>query len=189
MKDSTAASSVTEGSWYRTMPRNVADEILASGEWHPERNTNSKYGCAVYLSRFAWEPNAEAMLGCQIVAEPSEILSVFKHSGGQGSEAKDLRMYIQEQCEVKGCTGEAGSGRNNQAIRHLFLGQKFKAICFYEYAHDLVLVVYDESIIVNPATVPLDSIQPASSSDWFSGLAINLKGQNEPIDVENTDAE
>lgn len=144
----------TTGNWHFTHDQNfdLLQEIIEHG-WKPEAFTNSKYGCAVYLSRAPWYSNAAEALICEVILSDNEVMDSFPpakgwEADGDGNSYKHLGRYLQAEKVIGGNHPAAGraDSKQNLAIRDHFLGHGIKAVRIIEHDHD-VLIVYDPKAI------------------------------------------
>ena len=151
--------------YYSATGQDVIDDILKTGNWHPEKNANSMYGTAVYLADSNWykDDAAPRIIRCRLSLSPDEFCcsfdaSSFDASLGVGRTGKHLRGYLKSQGIRATTTPSHGDSTLNTAIKDFFAQQRVRAVCFDEYVGVPVVAVYDTTAIVDLCGVASDDV-------------------------------
>jgi hypothetical protein len=155
----------TSGTWYHTSDPSTLDKIVVDG-WKPELNSQSKFGCAIYLSRDPWDDNASEALYCEVDIADDELIDKFAvdpkfPNQGEGNTERHFSRYLTTQnlLVANHAKNDAGSSSPNQAIRDHFLGHGTKAVLIEEHGLD-VLIVYDPKAIRIIRRAPVAKLSP-----------------------------
>ena len=141
-----------QGPWTHTT-RNETASLIRSLGWAPEKNKNTTYGQAIYLSREPWGTDflttkedvlskGNTILYCNLSAKTSETQTNF----GVKNDQNDFICYLKEKGIPASRTPNNAMSDKNLAIKHFFLTRGIKAVGFKEHDKDIV-AVYDPIII------------------------------------------
>ncbi len=142
--------------WLHCTSPEVAKDILENG-FSPDRNSQTKFGCGVYLSTERWHEDdgklTWAVLECTVDLSSAMVCEYFPPSDGfseGGRTERHFGRWLKEQGVVSSnrVQQSAGNSPQNARIKEFMKEKNYHAAKFLEHGKE-VLVIYDASLITS----------------------------------------